>query len=354
MMLTTLLLAAVMLASAGAAESTPPPAAPEPAAASRLALAAFMLPADGLPEGCAPIGEGHGVSLQAEVLYGGERLGGVLTARPVAKQAQPMRCGKDEGAVYYYEFATEADAERTLGFIKGDIWGEDHPTSMHPELIDRWSNIIVVISLRHPEPVEKALMAKTPGGISAAKPTAEMTPAVKKELSKAVEAYGKKDFAKAEKSFRSIVASTPDDALAHMYLAHTLFYQERFRESIPEYEKARDLADRSAHFEMTNQRILNDNLGMAYGLTGRLEDAKKHFQAAIRGDPDYPEYYYNLACAQAELGDLDGALANLKATYDRKGNFLPGESMSNPREDDSFKKYVGNPKFESALREMGF
>jgi tetratricopeptide (TPR) repeat protein len=183
---------------------------------------------------------------------------------------------------------------------------------------------------------------------------AALPPGAKKELEKAMAAYKKQDYAGAENSFRALVASVPDSAFAHLYLGHSIFYQERFRDSIPDYEKARDLELKSAHLELVNRRILNDQLGMAYGLSGRIEDAKKHFQTAITADPDYPLYYYNLACAEAELGDLDGALANLKQASEHRANFLPGESFPDPREDDSFKKYKGNPKFEATVKEIGF
>ena len=146
----------------------------------------------------------------------------------------------------------------------------------------------------------------------------------------------------------------PEFGFAHLYLGHSLFYQEKYPESIPEYEKALALSGASEKMEPREERILNDQLGMAYGLTGRLEDAKRFFEGAIKKDPEYPLYYYSLACAQAELGDLDAALTNLKLAFERKANFLPGESFPNPREDDSFKRFLGNPKFEGAMKEIGF
>jgi hypothetical protein len=319
-----------------------------------LVLAEFMLKAPGLPEGCVPIDGEHAISIQAATLYSGPLLDGKLVPRTAARQAQSMRCGEEKGTIYYYQFTTEADAAHSLGFITADVWGEDHPTSMHPELIDRWANIVVVISFPHPEPIEKALMGKNPGGTSAAAPDAEAPPGAREDFEKGMAAYKTQDYANAEKSFRSVVGAMPDSAMAHLYLGHSIFYQERFRDSIPEYEKAMDLGIKSSHLELLNQRILNDQLGLAYGLSGRTQDARKHFEKAIAKDPDYPFYYYNLACAEAEMGDLDAALASLKKASEHRANFLPGESLPNPREDDSFKKYLGNPKFEATVKEIGF
>jgi hypothetical protein len=327
-----------------------------------LVLSELMLQASGLPEGCVAIEGEHAISPQAAALYGGAGFGpsaggphgAGFVARPVARQAQSMRCGKDQGTVHYYQFATEADAAHGVGFIAGEVWGGDHPTPTHPELIDRWGDIVAVISFPHPEPIEKALMARNPGGTSAAAPDAGPPPGVRDDFEKGMAAYKSQDYAKAEASFRSVVAAMPDSAMAHLYLGHSIFYQDRFRDSIPEYEKAMDLGIKSAHLELLNQRILNDQLGMAYGLSGRTQDARRHFEKAIAKDPDYPFYYYNLACAEAELGDLDGALANLRKASERKAHFLPGESLPNPREDDSFKKYIGDPKFEATVKEIGF
>ncbi len=225
---------------------------------------------------------------------------------------------------------------------------------MHPELIDRWKNIIVVTSFRNPKPIASWVMGRVPGGASVGLDAKETAKSAKKDFEKAEAAYKKKDYAKAEQYLRSLTVSVPDFAAAHLYLGHSLFYQGRYRESIPEYERTRVLYGREDKVELRDERILNDQLTMAYGLSGRLEDARTFVEDTIRKDPVYPFYYYNLAWVQAELGNLDAALANLKLAYEHRANFLPGESYPNPREDDSFKKYLGDPKFEATVKEIGF
>lgn len=317
-------------------------------------LSEIVLPDDALPEGCVRFEGGHAISVQAESQYTGDFAGQITGAKPVAKQAQPMRCGKDEGAVFYYEYATRADAEEALGFLKTFIWGENHPTSMHPELIDRWNNILVVTSFRHPKPIAERVRARVGGVAATGQAGAEVPRGAKADFEKGKAAYVEKNYPKAEKYFRALTKSIPDWDFPHLYLGHSLFYQEKFKESIPEYEKALALGDTSGKMEPRDEHILHDQLGMAYGLSGRLDDAKKLFEDAIKKDPGYPFSYYSLACAEAELGDLDGALSNLKLAYERKANFLPGESYPNPRQDDSFKRYLGNPQFEAAMKEIGF
>ena len=317
-------------------------------------LSEIVLPADALPEGCTFVEGDHAISMQASTLYLLDLASPITGGRLVARQLQSMRCAKDAGTVFYYAYATEADADLALGFIRGFVWGEDHPTSMHPEFIDRWKNLIVVTSFRHPGPIASRVMERVPGGSSAGHGAAEAPRGANKDFEKGKAAYQKKDYPRAEKYFRALTESMPEFGFAHLYLGHSLFYQGKYRESTPEYEKAVELANKSEKMELQDERILNDQLGMSYGLTGRLEDAKTFFEGAIKKDPRYPLYYYNLACAQAELGDLDGTLVNLRLAYERRADFLPGESYPNPRQDDSFKKYLGNPKFEAAIKEMGF
>jgi len=85
-----------------------------------------------------------------------------------------------------------------------------------------------------------------------------------------------------------------------------------------------------------------------------LDKARSFFEDAIKRDPEYSVYYYNLGCTHAELGNLDAALENLKLGFARKASMSPGETYPSPRADDSFKKYLGDPKFEAALKGMGF
>ena len=174
------------------------------------------------------------------------------------------------------------------------------------------------------------------------------------DFKKLREAYLKHDLPKAEKYFRELTKSAPDYAMGHIYLGHSLYYQQRYKEAIPEYEKAMELAPKSPEpLQPLEERILTDQLGMSYGISGRLDKAKALFESAIKRDPDFPMYYYNLACTYAEMGDLDAALANLRLGFDRKGNSLPGESYPDPRTDDSFKRYLGDERFQRAMKEMG-
>jgi tetratricopeptide (TPR) repeat protein len=97
--------------------------------------------------------------------------------------------------------------------------------------------------------------------------------------------------------------------------------------------------------QTTMKRVVTDQAGMAYGMSGDLQKARSIFQKAIAEDPDYPLYYYNLACADAEEKDLVGAQKYLREAFDRKANVIAGEKMPDPATDESFLPYRDNKTF---------
>jgi|HubBroStandDraft_5_1064220.scaffolds.fasta_scaffold46483_3 tetratricopeptide (TPR) repeat protein len=102
--------------------------------------------------------------------------------------------------------------------------------------------------------------------------------------------------------------------------------------------------------QTTMKRVITDQAGMAYGVSGDLQKARSIFEKAIAEDPEYPLYYYNLACADAEEKDLAGAQKHLREAFDRKANIIAGEEMPDPTTDDSFLPYRDNRAFWSFLQ----
>jgi len=93
------------------------------------------------------------------------------------------------------------------------------------------------------------------------------------------------------------------------------------------------------------RRYLTDQLSMSYTITGDIKRSREVNEQAIKDDPDYPLYYYNLACADAEQGNAADAHTHLKQAFDRKANTLPNEHLPNPATDDSIKKLRKNKDF---------
>jgi tetratricopeptide (TPR) repeat protein len=174
------------------------------------------------------------------------------------------------------------------------------------------------------------------------------------ELEKGRQAYIDHNYAEAERHFRQAVQADPQSLPANMYLGHSLFYQQKFKEAVGPYGKARELNASTKQLDQTNERVLTDQLGMAYGISGNLKKAESVFKDAITKDQDFALYHYNLACTYAEMGDLDKTITTLSDAYDRRENLLPGETFPDPRKDDSFQRYLNNPKFQELLKHMGY
>jgi len=128
--------------------------------------------------------------------------------------------------------------------------------------------------------------------------------------------------------------------------ASNAFYANDFPNAIIGYER---IIQKLNTNEMA-WRVTVDNLGMSYGITGDFNNAKRIFEYGISLDPEYPLFYYNLACAYAEMSDLDNMLRNLEESFKRKANMIKGEKFPNPRKDSSFERYLKDIKFKQLLK----
>jgi tetratricopeptide (TPR) repeat protein len=130
-----------------------------------------------------------------------------------------------------------------------------------------------------------------------------------------------------------------------------------FKKAIPELKAALDELKGTSGFETSLAwRVLVDNLGMAYGVSGDLKNAKEIFDYGVAKDPKYPMFHYNLACTFAQMDNRDHALAELKLAFAYRGNANAGEPMPNPAADGSFQKFMKDKDFAAevdAIRKTG-
>jgi tetratricopeptide (TPR) repeat protein len=145
----------------------------------------------------------------------------------------------------------------------------------------------------------------------------------------------------------------PTNIFVTMYLGQTLFRQEHYAEAATCFQKTRDLEKSGKQLNTTQDRILTDQLVMAYGIAGDMKKAHGVLDEAIAKDPEYPLNYYNRACAFAEEGDKGKTLANLDIAFQKKANALKGEQMPDPRADSSFQRYVRDPDFVNLMKKLG-
>ena len=130
--------------------------------------------------------------------------------------------------------------------------------------------------------------------------------------------------------------------------AQILYQHQMYKAAAPIFEQALSKLDDSKA-QQTMRRVTTDQAGMSYGMSGDIPKARALFKAAIAKDPDYPMYYYNLACADAEGKNLADARVHLQEAFARKGNMIPGEKLPDPTKDDSFLPYRNNKDFWTFL-----
>jgi tetratricopeptide (TPR) repeat protein len=153
---------------------------------------------------------------------------------------------------------------------------------------------------------------------------------------------------------RDRIAETGSQATSASYLAEgsKYFLKGQFDKAIRPYQKALDLEKSDRKLEASFWRVLIDNLGMAYGITGDLKSAEEVFQYGISKDPTYPIFYYNMACTYAERNDLDNTIKYLKTAFGYKQNMIPGERMPDPSKDDSFQRFMQNETFRRLIKSL--
>jgi tetratricopeptide (TPR) repeat protein len=314
--------------------------------------AAVLLERDEVPPGCRSVDGTFPTDLQTQILYDYSAYEGFLPV-PQSKGAQSLECDGQKGTLFWFAYANEQECRRVSSFARGVLWGEDHPTPTHPELVLEGGPVLVVVSFRQaPAELVAALKRKLSTGSRAG--AAEKPSPASEELERAAVAYRAGDLAEAEKHLRAATRLAPNDLRAFETLGDLLFGRQQFGNAIAPYERALELDDSTRVLDRNGRRVLIDQLGMSYGASGMLEKARAIFEKAIRQDPEYPLFHYNLACAHAELGDADRTLTSLRNALQRKDKVLPGESFPDPRRDSSFQRYSTNERFRKLLREYGY
>jgi hypothetical protein len=174
-----------------------------------------------------------------------------------------------------------------------------------------------------------------------------------------LEFYGSKpisdedaDLKKAFLTFRLDPGYAPQFSDVAFY-AQVLFLHHDYRAAAPIFEKGLTMVPPDgAPFKSATiaRRVMRDQAGMSYGISGDLAKSRSVFETGIATDPAYPMNYYNLACADAGANKLSDARLHLQQAFDRKANVNPGEPMPVPTEDDSFLPYKDNREFWTFLQ----
>ncbi len=145
----------------------------------------------------------------------------------------------------------------------------------------------------------------------------------------------------------------PPNSRELLDIGNALYQQNNYAQAIPPYQKAFELEKSEPQLDRTLWRVLINNLGMTYGMTGRLKEAKATFQQGLQADPTYPMFHYNLACVFARMNDLDHAMQSLTTAFHHRKNQSPGDKgMPDPRQDSSFQHLMKNETFRNLVNDL--
>jgi len=114
------------------------------------------------------------------------------------------------------------------------------------------------------------------------------------------------------------------------------------------YEHQLEEKRRDGTLDQEEFRRLIERIAVNYTMGGKLKKAKGTFEKAIKQDPEYPMFYYYLACTYGEMGKMKEALQQLRAAHQRKKDTKLPDALR----DSSFEKFANDRKFVEAVQEM--
>jgi hypothetical protein len=166
-----------------------------------------------------------------------------------------------------------------------------------------------------------------------------------------------------QRLFETVLAAVrllPDEpAPGESSSIHYFFNAERsyvhgdYKSAARQYQKALDLETGQRTMNRDQFRMLLVSLSMASIQARDLQGANAALQRAIAEDPEYPLFYFLGARIHADQGDMDGCLQQLRLAYKYKDNMIPGDDqLPDPLQSDAFRRFVNNPEFVRAVRDM--
>lgn len=143
-----------------------------------------------------------------------------------------------------------------------------------------------------------------------------------------------------------------DDTMRYLSEGSRSYLQRDYSSAARSYQKALNLEKQKRTLPRDTFRVLVDNLGMSYGISGKLQQAKETFEYGLAQDFEYPMFHYNLACTYGEMKSMPQAIEELRLAYKYKVNIIAGETLPDPIQDDSFRYFVKDDSFVRAVTEM--
>jgi Flp pilus assembly protein TadD len=141
-------------------------------------------------------------------------------------------------------------------------------------------------------------------------------------------------------AFRTVLELAPNFANAHLGLCQTYAMTERFNEAIAEAQTVRKLVG-------NNPFGLSD-LGYAYGISGRVNEARKVLDGLTSFSQQGYEIQYDIALVYNGLGDRESTLDWLEKAGEAQARWMP-ELKCKPL----WQNLRSEPRFIALLKKMG-
>jgi Tfp pilus assembly protein PilF len=126
-----------------------------------------------------------------------------------------------------------------------------------------------------------------------------------------------------------------------------------YKTAVALYQKAVDLESQRQTLSRDMLRMVRLGQGMAYLMGRDLPGAKATLEQGIAQDPEYPMFYYLNARIYADSGKMNECLEQLRLAYKYQDNIIPGDDpLPDPLRTDSFRRFLKDPKFVLAVREI--
>jgi tetratricopeptide (TPR) repeat protein len=127
---------------------------------------------------------------------------------------------------------------------------------------------------------------------------------IRSHFAAAQQAQRQKDYATAEKEYKSVIVLAPEFAEVHMNLGLVYQLQNRYPEAMTEFRRALKLKP-----SLTGANFF---LGVDYCKIGEGPKAIPYLKAALNASPNQPEIWLWLATAQEISGDIDAEVATMR------------------------------------------
>lgn len=148
-------------------------------------------------------------------------------------------------------------------------------------------------------------------------------------------------------------AAAPSTSTTLFATGSKFYLEENYPLAITYYQQALDLERANPQLDRITWRVLVDNLGMAYGMSGKLDLAQRTFEYGIAEDHTYPMFHYNLACTFAERRDRERAMQSLRTAFRYRAHHNPGEpGVPDPRRDRSFQQLLKQADFRRFVDQL--